>query len=135
MRFKDTSRPTRSCLLLRSVRELRHSCALRIQGADKLILAAQVSERIAAIMRFRDASGTTQSSLPHRSLHCNIKLAVDLAVQQAKWADALILAAQVSETIAAFMRFRDASGTTRSSLPHRSLREFRQPCAIGMQGG
>jgi hypothetical protein len=34
-----------------------------------------------------------------------MELAVELAVQQAKWADALILAAQVSEGIAAFMRF------------------------------
>jgi hypothetical protein len=88
--------------------------------ADALILAAQVSERIAAFMRFRYASGTTQSSLPHRSLHCNMELAVDLAVQQAKWAHALILAAQVSERIAAFVRFRYASG---------SWRELRNSCA------
>ncbi len=85
-----------------------------------------------------------------------MELAVDLAVQQAKWADALILvAAQVSERVAAFMRFRDAwgggghsgpwgiaafmpfrdaSGSTCSSLL-LSVREVRQSCALGMQVG
>ncbi len=51
------------------------------------------------------AEGSAEGDLSLALLTGNMELAVDLAVQQAKWADALILAAQVSERIAAFMRF------------------------------
>jgi hypothetical protein len=66
------------------------------------------------LFRLELAEGSAEGDLSLALLTGNMELAVDLAVQQAKWADALILAAQVSERIAAFMRFKETSRLTRS---------------------